>query len=151
MKVPTNRKGEIIQPVDTDSIVLGICNTDLGVKPDIHHFGRSPPIGEPNDGKISIITRSITYRQRQICFSSKKKLKGYPDKMFIVENLTKHRYDLIKRLNILRKNGKMHSYWTDDDSVLVTKTEQSRTINIKTREDVYELGGDILEDENNDV
>jgi uncharacterized protein YcfL len=45
----------------------------------------------------------------------------------------------------------MHSYWTDDDSVLVTKTEQSRTINIKTREDVYELGGDILEDENNDV
>ena len=46
----------------------------------------------------------------------------------------------------------MHSYWTDDDSVLVTKTEQSRTINIKTRKDVYKLGGEILEeDENNDV
>jgi hypothetical protein len=26
VKVPTNRKGEIIQPVDTDSIVLGITN-----------------------------------------------------------------------------------------------------------------------------
>jgi hypothetical protein len=31
VKVPTNRKGEIIQPVDTDSIVLGICNKDPGI------------------------------------------------------------------------------------------------------------------------
>jgi hypothetical protein len=71
--------------------------------------------------------------------------------MFIAENLTKHRYDLIKRLNILRKNGKIHSYWTHDGSVLVTKTEQSRTLNIKNSKDVCELGGEILEDENNDV
>jgi hypothetical protein len=151
VKVPTNRKGWIIQPVNTESIVLGIYNKDLGLKPDIHNFGRSHPIGEPKDGKISIITRFLTYRERQIVFSSKKKLKGNPDKMFIVENLTKHRYDLIKRLNSLRKNGKIHSYWTDDGSVLVTKTEQSRTINIKNRKDVYERGGEILVDENNDV
>jgi len=152
VKVPTNRKGEIIQPVDTDSIVLEICNKDLGLKLDIHHIGRSHPIGEPKDGKISIITRFLTYRQRQLVFRNKKKLKGNPDKMFIAENLTKHRYDLIKRLNTLRKNGKIHSYWTHDGSVLVKKTEQSRTINIKNRKDVYELGGEILEeDENNDV
>ena len=72
--------------------------------------------------------------------------------MFIAENLTKHRYDLMKRLNTLRKTGKIHSYWTHDGSVLVKKTEQSRTINIKNRKDVYKLGGEILEeDENNDV
>ena len=151
MKVPTNRKGEIIQPVDTDSIVLGIYNKDLSLKPDIHHIGRSHPIGEPKDGKISTITRFLTYRERQLVFSNNKKLKGNPDKMFIVENLTKHRYDLIKRLDSLRKNGKIHSYWTHDGSVLATKTEQSRTINIKNRKDVYEPGGEILEDENNDV
>jgi hypothetical protein len=57
--------------------------------------------------------------------------------MFIAENLTKHRYDLIKRLNTLRKTGKIHSYWTHDVSVLVKKTEQSRTINIKNRKHVY--------------
>ena len=101
---------------------------------------------------ISIITRFLTYRQRQLVFRNKKKLKGNPDKMFIAENLTKHRYDLIKRLNTLRKTGKIHSYWTHDGSVLVKKTEQSRTINIKNRKDVYKLGGEILEeDENNDV
>jgi hypothetical protein len=151
VKVPTNRKGEIIQPVDTDSIVLGIYNKDPSLKPDIHHIGRSHPIGEPKGGKISTITRFLTYRERQLVFSNNKKLKGNPDKMFIVENLTKHRYDLIKRLDSLRKNGKIHSYWTHDGSVLATKTEQSRTINIKNRKDVYEPGGEILEDENNDV
>jgi hypothetical protein len=107
VKVPTNRKGEIIQPVDTDSIVLGICNKDLGLKLDINHIGRSHPIGEPKDGEISIITRFLTYRQRQLVFRNKKKLKGNPDNMFIAENLTKHRYDLIKRLNALRKYMKI--------------------------------------------
>jgi len=43
LKVPTNRRGEIIQPVDTDRIVLGICNKDLGFKLDIHHIERSHP------------------------------------------------------------------------------------------------------------
>jgi len=76
VKVPTNRKVEIIQPVDTDSIVLGICNKDLGFKLDIHHIGRSHPIGEPKDGKTSIITRFVTYRQRQLVFGNKEKLKG---------------------------------------------------------------------------
>ena len=144
MKVPTNRKGKIIQPVDTGSIVLGIYSKDLGLKPDIHHIGRSHPIGEPKDGRISIITRLLAYRERQLVFSSKNKLKGNPEKMFIAENLTKYRYDLIKRLNILRKNGKIHSYWTDDGSILVKNMEQSRTINIKNRKDVYEGGGEIL-------
>jgi hypothetical protein len=70
----------------------------------------------------------------------------------LIKELGINRYDLIKRLNALRKTGKIHSYWTHDGSVLVKKTEQSRTINIKTRKDVYKLGGEILEeDENNDV
>ena len=54
----------MIQPVDTDSIVLGIYNKDLGLKLDIHHIDRSHPIGESKDGKISIITRFLTYGER---------------------------------------------------------------------------------------
>ena len=80
MKVPTNRKGKIIQPVDTESIVMVIYNEDLGLKPDIHHIGRSHPIGEPKDCRISIITRLLAYRERQLIFSSKNKLNGNPEK-----------------------------------------------------------------------
>jgi hypothetical protein len=36
---------------------------------------------------------------RAMVFSNKKKLKGNKDKIFICENLTKHRYDMLKRLN----------------------------------------------------
>jgi hypothetical protein len=52
---------------------------------------------------------------------------------FIAENLTKHRYDLIKGLNILRKNGKIHSYWTDDGSILV----KNITFNICKQKHVF--------------
>ena len=59
VRVRTDQKGNISQPVDTDGIVLKICNKDLTVPLDIHHIGRSHPIGEAKDGKISIIVRFL--------------------------------------------------------------------------------------------
>ena len=72
VRVPTDQKGNIIQPVDTDGIVLKIDNKNLNVPLDIHHIGRSHPIGEVKDGKISIIVRFLTYRQRHMVFSNKR-------------------------------------------------------------------------------
>jgi hypothetical protein len=36
-------------------------------------------------------------------FSNKKKLKGNKNKIFIAENLTKYRYDLLRQLNGMKK------------------------------------------------
>jgi hypothetical protein len=47
-------------------------------------------------------------------------------KTFISENLTRHRYDLLKRLNTLRVDRKIHSVWTHDGSVLVKETSINR-------------------------
>jgi hypothetical protein len=121
-RVPTDQKGNIIQPVDTHGIVLKICNKDLTVPLDIHHIGRSHPIGEANDGKISIIVRFLTYRQRHMVLSNKRKLKGNKDKMFIAENLTKYRYDLLRELNGMKEINKVHSFWTYDGSILVKES-----------------------------
>jgi hypothetical protein len=52
-------------------------------------------------------------------------LKGHVNKTFITENLTRRRYDLLKRLNTLRVDRKIHSFWTHDGSVLVKETEHS--------------------------
>ena len=130
--------------------MLRICNKKLGVRLSINDIGRSHPIGEVKDGKISIIVRFLSYRQRQKVFSSKRKLKGDEDKMFIAENLTKHRYDLLKRLNVLRKNGTIFSFWTHDGSVLVKKTEQSRTVTVKNKEDVHKLADNSPVDDEGD-
>jgi hypothetical protein len=99
----------------------------LGVKLSLNDICRSHPIGQSRDGKISIIVRFLTYRQRAMVFSNKKKPKGNKDKIFICENLTKHRYDILKRLNTHRINNKVHSYWTHDGSIIVKKSEHSGT------------------------
>ena len=49
----------------------------------------------------------------------------------LTENLTRHRYDLLKRLNTLRVDRKIHSFWTHDGSVLVKETERSRPLVVK--------------------
>jgi hypothetical protein len=53
-------------PINTDGIVLKILYKERNVPLDINHIGRSHPIGETKDGKISIIVRFRTYRQRPI-------------------------------------------------------------------------------------
>ena len=63
IRVPTNSSGDIIQPIDTDSIVFQICKNQLGVKISLNEIGRSHPIGQSRDGKISIIVRFLTYRK----------------------------------------------------------------------------------------
>jgi hypothetical protein len=139
VRVPTDHKGNIIQPVDTDGIVLKICNKDLNVPLDIHHIGRSRPIGEAKYGKISIIVRCRTYRQRHMVVSNTKKLKGSKDKMFIAENLTKYRYDLLRQLNGRKKINKVHSFWTHDGSILVKEKENSKVKVIKNQSDADKM------------
>jgi hypothetical protein len=65
--------------IDTDSIVLQICKNQPGVKLNLNDIGGYHPIGQSRDGKISIIVRFLTYRQRAMAFSNKKKLKGNKD------------------------------------------------------------------------
>ena len=135
VKVPTNGNNVVKTPIDADSLVLGICKKQLGVELNITDIGKSHPIGEICDDKISIIVRFLTYRQRQMVFTKKKELKGHVDKTFMSENLTRHRYDLLKRLNTLRVGRKIHSFWTPDGSVLVKETERSRPIVAKSRQE----------------
>jgi hypothetical protein len=73
-----------------------------------------------------------------------KKLKGNRDNIFICENLTKHRYDMLKRLNTHRINNKVHSYWTHDGSIIVKKSEHSGTKIVRNLEDVDRLALDSL-------
>ncbi|CAC5363659.1 unnamed protein product [Mytilus coruscus] len=73
---PTDDNGDIIKPINTDALVLGICNKNLNLNLNTRDIGRSHPIGEIKDGKIAIIVRFLSYRQRQLVFNSKRNLKG---------------------------------------------------------------------------
>ena len=121
----------IASSLSLDSSVLDFALTVVTL--DFH------PIGEAKDGKISIIVRFLTYRQRHMVFSNKRKLKGNKDKMFIAENLTKYRYDLLRQLNGMKKINKVHSFWTHDGSILVKERENSKVKVIKNQSDVDKM------------
>ena len=108
------------------------------------------PIGEIRNGKISIIVCFLTYRQRHMHFSKKKELKGYVVKTFISENLSRHRYDLLERLNTLRVDREIHSFWTYDGYVLAKETGRSRPLVFKSRHCICRLGGEIISGDEED-
>ena len=74
-------------------------------------------IGKVNKGKPQVIVRFLSYRTRNSVYTNKKPLKGDQDGVFITENLTKYRTELVKRLSQL----KFH-----DGRIYVAKLEISR-------------------------
>ncbi|CAC5418074.1 unnamed protein product [Mytilus coruscus] len=143
IKIPTNGNGRIIKPINTDFLVLQICNEQLGLDINLKDLSRTHPIGKVKNGKKSVIVRFLSYRTRQLVFSNKKKLKNNEDKLFISENLTKYRYGLMKHLNVLRFTEKIHSFWTHDGKIIAKETPESDCIVISCNQDIRDLGGDV--------
>jgi hypothetical protein len=51
-----------------------------------------------------------------------KELKRHPDKIFITENLTQYRTNLVKALAELKYSRKIHAYWTTDGERICKST-----------------------------
>lgn len=136
---PVDNKGQIIMPINTDQLVLDICNKNLKQSISIEDIGRSHPIGETKNGKISVIARFLSYRKRQLVYSNKRALKDNPNKTFITENLTKKRYGLIKQLGELKYQNKIHAFWTHDGTILVKQTQSSRIMPVRSQDDIAKL------------
>ena len=140
IRVPLNNMGRIMHPVDTDSIILDICKNNLSItdmkKEDI---GRSHVIGKPKDGKSQVIVRFLSYRVREKVYNSKKELKRHPDKIFITENLTQYRTNVVKALAELKCSRKIHAYWTIDGRIYLKTNENSRKMQIRNHDDIMHI------------
>jgi len=98
IQVPVDERGRIVHPVDTDKLILQVCSTKHGLDININDIGRSRVIGKVKNGKSQVIVRFL-YRIRNSVYTNKKALKGHPDGIFITENLTKYRTELVKNLS----------------------------------------------------
>ena len=83
-------------------------------------------IGKVNKGKSQVIVRFLSYRTRNSVHTNRKSLKDDPDGVFITENLTKYRTELVKRLSQLKFHRQIYTYWTSDGRIYVKKLETSR-------------------------
>ena len=143
--VPVDQRGRIKHPVDTDKLVLDVCNKKLGLSLSVEDISRSHVIGKVRDGKSQVIVRFLSYRVRNMVYVNKKKLKDDPDGHFITENLTPYRTNLVLKLSKLKYDGSIHTYWTADGKILAMKSESGRRRVINNFEDIGRLVRQPLE------
>ncbi|CAG2226265.1 unnamed protein product [Mytilus edulis] len=89
----------------TDNIIVDIANLKLGISPPlcVNDINRSHIIGKIEGGKAQLICRFRNWKIKNSIYMSKKKLKNNSAQIFITEDLTRDRQELIKRLNQLKK------------------------------------------------
>ena len=139
IKVPVNERGRIIHPVNTDDLILDICNNLPGVNLTINDIGRSHVIGRAKSGKFQVIVCFLSYHTRNIICTNKKSLRANPDGIFITENLTPFRTNLTKRLAQLKFDKQIEAYWTSNGPIFVKRTETSRKEIVTNFDDITSL------------
>ncbi|CAC5406248.1 unnamed protein product [Mytilus coruscus] len=139
ISVPVDERGRIQHPVNTDELILNVCNNKLGLNLTLKDINRSHTIGKARYGKAQVIVRFVSYRVRHQVYSNKKALKGDPEGIFITENLTPYRTELVTRLAQLKYNGGIHTYWTADGRIFVMKTQASRRKIIEHFDDISRI------------
>ena len=73
--VPVDERGRIVHPVDTDQLILQVCNTKLGLDININDIGRSHVIGKVKN--VSIV-RFLSYRIRNRVYTNKESSQRSP-------------------------------------------------------------------------
>jgi len=61
---------------------------------------------------------------------------GDQDGMYITENLTKYRTELVKKLSQLKYSKQIYTYWTSDGRIYVKQTETSRKQTVNNFDDI---------------
>ena len=139
IRVPVDAKGNIVHPVDTDDLILKVCNDNLKINITKDDIGRSHVIGKAFNGKAQVIVRFLSYRKRELVYNAKKQLKGNEDKVFITENLTHFRTGLVKTCLELKSSNKLHAFWTSDGRIYIKQYEHSRKQLIQSMDDLLNI------------
>jgi len=124
---------------NTDEQIIKICKDNLGIDLSKSDISRSHLIGKPIDGKHQIIARFVSYRVRESIFKSKKKLKNNHSRIFITEDLTRERKEIINKLSELKRNSDLDSFWTSDGRIFAKRTTNGSITLIKSLHEAENL------------
>lgn len=124
----------------TDEVLIKFLHEKLDITITDADIDRSHILGKINRfNKAQIICRFRSWNIKNKIFKSKSKLAKNPDKIFISEDLTQPRRELVVRLNHLRKSQIIQSSWTHDGSIFAKVSESSRTMKILCHSDIDNL------------
>jgi FtsZ-binding cell division protein ZapB len=124
----------------TDNIIVDIVKSKMKmINFSVDDINRSHIIGNINQGKEQIICRLRNWKIKNSIYQLKTNLKSNADRIFVTEDLTKHRQSIVKELNIARKAKKISSFWTFDGRIFAKVTQESGKQLIKNLDDVRHL------------
>ena len=134
--IPAATSGEGMKIINTDDIVLDICNNKLKLSPPIsaQDIDRSHPIGRPKDGKMIVLCKFNRWSVKNQVYKNKSNLKTYKSEsfnVFITEDLTRKRQQAVQQLDQMRKNRDIDSFWTNDGRIFYKTgpNDKVRTVN----------------------
>ena len=93
---------------NTDSIIVSIINNKMQVTPPltVNDINRSHIIGQIQNGKCQIIARFRNWKVKNSVYMAKRNLYKNPDNIFVTEDLTKYRQQIVKELSNQKKAKK---------------------------------------------
>ena len=118
----------------TDMLITNLCS-DLGVPLETHHIDRSHRVGKPDEPidpattpkPRPIIVKFISYRYRQQFYRARYDLKNKGHKgVFVNEDLTKYRNNLLYKARMLVKDKKLKNAWSSDGSIFIKDNHDER-------------------------
>ena len=121
IKVSVDERGNVKHPVNTNELILNVCNNKRGLDINLHDIGRSHIIGKVKDVKSQVIVRFISYRTRTKVHSNKKGLEKPPRKHFHHCNPYQYRTELVKQLAELKYNGLLYTSTTSQHLFILNK------------------------------
>lgn len=129
---------------NTDQVIVNLCNDRLGVSPPIQlsDIDRSHTIGKIDKGVAQIICKFVTWNCKFRVSNCKKNLRNHKSptfNVFVTEDLTAKRRQIVHRLIKAKTDKCIHSFWTTDGRIYYKHGEDGRKIQVTDIEQITHL------------
>jgi len=132
INVPAPPETQVFDPLVA---VTDICKL-LGIEIVADQISRCHMLGEKKDDKATVLVKFVRYNDKAKVYKAKQGIKGNPHGRFIVESLTRKRQTIVNELNKLRRQDKIHSFWTIDGLIYGKKSEKDKRVEISNIETI---------------
>lgn len=121
-------------PQKSDEAVVDICQK-IGVEINKEDINRSHILGtiksdDDGNNRYQIICRFRNWKIKNAVYMSKAKLKGNAAKIFMTEDLTVPRQEVVREVGQLKYHGQCHAYWTNNGRIWMKIEESSPKVEI---------------------
>ncbi|KAK3106950.1 hypothetical protein FSP39_003755 [Pinctada imbricata] len=128
---------EVADTNNTDDEIVKLCKEKLQVDITPDDINRSHPIGRKNrHGKYQLICRFKNWKIKNKIYREKKKLKNDSSRIFVTEDLTSYRQEIVSEIAKAKRAGKVFAFWTNDGRIFIKTSSDGPKYLIRSLHDL---------------